>query len=222
VFNDRRLIKGILFAAFIAIIFLPPFFFDTELYFTGQVSRWLTDAGALAPVIYMVIMALAVIISPIPSMPLDITAGAFFGPVMGTLYSAIGATVGALIAFLIARVIGRELVERLIGGHINFCTRCSDMVLTKIILLSRLIPFVSFDLVSYGAGLTRVSPGKFVLATFIGMLPLTFVYNYFGSSIVIGRGTQLIFGLVMVLAFFLIPRVIEKTNLFSLRDKLRH
>ena len=73
----------------------------------------------------MLVMALAIVVTPIPSLPLDIAAGAFFGPLLGTLYSALGALGGSAISFLIARLLGRDLVQRLLRGHINFCAHCS-------------------------------------------------------------------------------------------------
>lgn len=134
----------------------------------------------------MLVMALAVIISPIPSLPLDVAAGAFFGPLLGTVYSLVGALGGAVVSFLIARFLGRNIIERFLRGHINFCTKCSDRLLTKVIFLSRLLPIVSFDIVSYGTGLSKMSLRAFSVATFVGMIPLTFVYDYFGSVLVVG------------------------------------
>ncbi len=170
----------------------------------------------------MTIMALAVVISPIPSVPLDVAAGIFFGPLLGTIYSAIGALGGAVAAFFIARLLGREIIERFLGGHINFCTKCSDRLLAKVVFLSRLLPIVSFDIVSYGAGLTKMSTKAFAVATFLGMLPLTFVYNYFGSVVVVSRGLTLTVGLGMVLFFFAFPLFIERYDLFSLRKFFQH
>jgi uncharacterized membrane protein YdjX (TVP38/TMEM64 family) len=158
----------------------------------------------------MAIMTLAVVISPIPSLPLDIAAGAFFGVFLGTVYSVIGAWAGAVISFLISRVIGRQFIERFLGGHINFCTLCSDKVLTKFVFFTRLLPIFSFDIISYGAGLTKMSLKKFSLATLFGMIPLTFIYNYFGSVLVFGKAVTVFFGLIMVLFFFLIPRLLER------------
>jgi uncharacterized membrane protein YdjX (TVP38/TMEM64 family) len=84
------------------------------------------------------------------------------------------------------------------------------------------VPFVSFDIVSYGAGLTKMSLKVFIIATFLGMLPLTFVYNTFGSVLVVGSWLALILGLFMVVLFFLFPLLIEKRDLFSLRKLFQH
>jgi uncharacterized membrane protein YdjX (TVP38/TMEM64 family) len=221
--KNSIIIKGILFVVLATILFFFPFVWDIASYLNPEViEKWLSRAGIYAPVVYMVFMAGAVIVSPIPSLPLDIAAGAFFGPFLGTLYSAAGALFGAILSFLIARYLGRELIERFLGGHINFCKQCSDMLLVKVIFLSRLIPVVSFDIVSYGAGLTKISLKKFALATFLGMLPLTFIYNYFGSIIVVGQKLTIGFGMIMVILFFLIPRWIEKYDLLHLRNMFQH
>ena len=184
-----------------------------------NIKKWLNDAGSLAPLFYIGIMMVAVVISPIPSLPLDIAAGAFFGPFLGTVYSVIGASAGAVISFLIARLLGRELVERFLGGHINFCSRCSDKLLTKIVFFSRLLPFISFDVISYGAGLTKMSLKKFIMATNLGMIPLTFVYNYSGSIMRFGKGLTFFLGVFMVLLFFLIPKWLEGKGMM---EKMKH
>ncbi len=194
----------------------------TALFNIDAIQLWLTESEEYAPLLYIAAMTAAVVISPIPSVPLDIAAGAFFGPLIGTIYSALGALAGAAISFIIARYLGRDLIEKFIGGHINFCRACSNKVLTKIVFFSRLIPFVSFDVVSYGAGLTSISLLNFCVASFFGMLPLTFVYNYFGSVLLINKGLSTISGLFLVVLFFLIPRWIERYDLFSLKKMIRH
>jgi uncharacterized membrane protein YdjX (TVP38/TMEM64 family) len=158
----------------------------------------------------------------VPSLPLDIAAGVYFGPWLGTLYAAGGALLGAVASFGIARWLGRPLVERLVGGHISFCTTCSDRLLTRLVFASRLIPAVSFDIVSYGAGLTKMSLGRFILATFLGTLPLTFVYVSAGR-LLLGHGLlAIVAGAVVVTIFLTLPLAIERFNVFGLRDAFRH
>lgn len=223
VLKSSHFIKIFLLIILVIILFLVQFLWDVTSYFNPeQIQNLLYRFGAFAPFIYIATMVLAVVISPIPSLPLDIAAGAFFGPFLGTLYSVAGALGGAVVSFMIARFIGREFIERFIGGHINFCTECSDKLLTRIVFFSRLLPILSFDVISYGAGLTKMSLKKFCLATALGMIPLTFVYNFFGSVLVIEKGLTIILALVMVFIFFLVPRWIEHNNLFSLRRVFQH
>lgn len=209
--NTKRLARAITYILFVSLILISQGFWDVAAVFSpDNVKGWLERYGDLAPLVYIVIMSLAVVISPIPSLPLDIAAGAFFGPLMGTVYSVTGALIGAAISFSISRFLGREFIERFLGGHINFCTGCSDRFLTKIVFFSRLLPFFSFDIISYGAGLTKISFRKFLLATLFGMIPLTFLYNYFGAVIVFEDRLTVLMGIILVVLFFLLPRVLEK------------
>jgi uncharacterized membrane protein YdjX (TVP38/TMEM64 family) len=207
-FKKNSLLKIVPLGVLVVSLLTLQFFWDIESFFNpGRIKDWLSATGGLAPAVYMAIMAVAVVVSPIPSLPLNIAAGGFFGPLPGTLYSVAGALAGAVVSFFIARLLGRELIERLISGHINFCTACSDRLLTKVIFVSRLI-----------------SLRRFSLATLFGMIPVTFAYNYFGSVWVLApiKGMTIAGGLVMVVLFFLMPYWIEKRNIFSLREIFPH
>lgn len=188
----------------------------------ARIQDLLGASGALAPFTLVMLMATAVVVSPIPSLPLDIAAGAYFGPWLGTLYAATGALIGAVASFAIARWLGRDLIERLVGGHISFCATCSDQLLTRLIFVSRLIPAVSFDVVSYGAGLTKMSVGRFALATILGMLPLTFAYVSAGRLFVTSGPWPIVAGVGVVAGLVALPAAIERFNLFGLRARFRH
>jgi len=182
----------------------------------GLFEEW----GSLAPLVFMLVMAGAVVISPIPSVPLDAAAGAFFGPFLGTAYSLLGAEAGALISFFITRALGKETIARWLKSDIGFCEKCSERNLFIVILLARLLPVFSFDLVSYGAGLTRISPRGFAIATFLGMIPPTFAFNYFGSGIFSGSGYTLFLGGLIVVLALLVPRWLKLYNPWGLYSRL--
>jgi uncharacterized membrane protein YdjX (TVP38/TMEM64 family) len=214
--SQYRHLKGIFFVVIAFSLVISQIFFDIASYLSPeQIQLWLAEMGKIASLFYILAMAIAVVISPIPSLPMDIAAGAFFGPLLGTIYSVAGALAGAIISFILSRFLGREFIERFLGGHINFCTSCSDRLLTKIVFISRLLPIVSFDIISYGAGLTKMSLKKFVIATFFGMIPLTFIYNYFGSVLVFGKRLTLFLGIILVFLFFLIPRWLERRGVMK-------
>lgn len=214
--NRNRKIKYVLIVTLLAVILALQFVWDIASFVRPEnIIALLDKAGMFAPVIYMIIMAGAVVISPIPSLPLNIAAGAFFGPFQGAAFSVTGALAGASASFLLSRYLGRDFIERYLGGHINFCVTCSDRVLTRIVFLSRLIPAVSFDIISYGAGLTKMSFRNYVLATFFGMIPLTFLYNYFGTVLVIRKTYAVLFGFAMVILFFALPRWIERSGIMK-------
>jgi uncharacterized membrane protein YdjX (TVP38/TMEM64 family) len=206
-------LKIVLFTTLLLGVAAAQFSLDVSTYVRpDRIGDWLDAAGVLAPVAYMLMMASAVVVSPIPSLPLNIAAGALLP---GTAYSLAGALLGAVASFGIARYLGRGFIARFLSGHVNFCARCSDRLLTKIVFLSRLIPVVSFDVISYGAGLTMMSLRKFALATLLGMVPLTALYNYAGSVLVFGRATTVAVGLAMVALFFVLPWWLERKKMLK-------
>ena len=68
----------------------------------AALEAWITDAGVLAPVVFMLIYALATVLF-LPGSVITLAGGALFGPVLGTFYNLTGATLGAVLAFLISR-----------------------------------------------------------------------------------------------------------------------
>ena len=185
------------------------FWFDLqEILQPHLVADWLREAGPFGPIVFIALMAAAVVISPIPSLPLDIAAGATFGPMLGTAYAVIGAEIGAIASFLIGRALGRDVLTRLLRTNVAFCERCSDRHLAIFVLLARLVPLFSFDIISYGAGLTNMSGRVFALVTFFGMIPPTLALTYAGSQVVSGTWLLILSGLAMVGMMLLIPKLV--------------
>ena len=173
-------------------------------------AQWLRDTGPLAPLLLIGSMATAVVIPPIPSLPLDLAAGAAFGPFYGALYAIIGAEIGAIAAFLIARALGREALTRVLKTETTFCQKCTDHQLMGVMFLARFIPVFSFDVVSYGAGLTNISLKAFALATLFGMAPATFAFTYLGSSVISAQWPLIAAGVTMVLLFLAMPKLLTR------------
>lgn len=220
--RKRSVLKAGVFLTVVAGFILAQYYLDVARYLDPALIRgWLARTGALAPLAYTAVMAL-VVATPLPSLPLNFAAGAFFGPFWGTLYSVAGATGGALVSFFLARFLGRKFIERFLKGHIRFCTSCSDRLLTMFVFLARLVPVFSFDLISYGAGLTKMSVRNFVIANFLGMLPLTFLYNYAGTAIAVGNILSFALAAVMLALLFLLPEWVERRNPSFLRRFLEH
>lgn len=175
----------------------------------GIVS-YLNGTGPFAPLVFMLLMAAAVVISPIPSLPLDLAAGASFGVAMGTTYAVPGAEIGAILSFLIGRFLGRETLTRILRMEITFCERCSDRHLAGLVFLSRLLPIFSFDLVSYGAGLTNMSLKAFAVATLLGMILPTFALTSLGRQLVFSEWPLMVLGAALATFLFLLPTLVVR------------
>ena len=157
---------------------LPAFLREPEI-----LRETLLSLGPWGPVIIVGLMTMAIVFSPLPSAPIALAAGALYGHTFGTFYVLIGAELGALIAFAIGRVAGREILKRWIDSARFVKLEGSQGTLMTIVFVTRLMPFISFDAVSYAAGLTPLSPWRFALATFVGILPASFLLGHFGSEL---------------------------------------
>ena len=150
------------------------------------IEGWVEAAGLWGPVVVMVLMLVAVVASPIPSAPIALAAGAAYGHTYGTIYVVIGAEAGALIAFGLSRSLGRQVITKWFGEKADFGLLGSQNALTFTVLASRLIPFISFDLVSYAAGLSCLHLWRFALATLAGIIPTAFLLAHFGGEVASG------------------------------------
>lgn len=186
-------------------------------------EEWIKSMGALAPLAYILLRAVAIVLTVVPNAPLDVAGGVLFGPFWGTVYSLLGSEAGAVACFLLARSMGREAISRLLHRDIAFSGHYPQRQMAYIVLFARLEPVFSFALVSYGAGLTGMSLGAFALSTLVGMTPGTILLNYFGKSFFTGISLwqQISLGLALVVVLLIIPVWIRRKNSTWPREKVK-
>jgi len=164
------------------------------------VRGYILGFGILAPVVSFLLMVFQSVVAPLPAFLITFANAGLFGWIKGAVLSWSSAMVGAALCFYIARFLGRAAVEKL----------TSRTALEKVdyffkqygryaIIIARLLPFISFDIVSYAAGLTSMGFWPFFIATGIGQLPATIVYSYIGGMLT-GTTKTFIFGLFMLFA----------------------
>lgn len=150
----------------------------------NRVVEFIRSYGAYAMAISFVLMVFQSLIAPLPAFLITFANAAVFGWWQGALLSWSSAMVGAMLCFFIARALGRDTVEKIAGkGVLKGVEAYFTKYGSKTILVCRLLPFVSFDAVSYFAGLTSIGFWSFVLATGLGQLPATIVYSYVGGML---------------------------------------
>jgi uncharacterized membrane protein YdjX (TVP38/TMEM64 family) len=138
--------------------------------------------GAAGMALFAVLYAVATILM-VPGSLLTLAAGASFGLVAGFVSVLLGATLGAAGAFLVSRHVARGRIESWIERKPSFAAVDKAVAREgwKIVFLTRLSPLFPFNVQNYAYGLTRVSFWQYALASFVGMIPGTFLYVYLGT-----------------------------------------
>ena len=168
---------AIVVALFLAMKFLP------VQQWLRSFNDWVGQMGVAGIFIFIIVYAVATVLLA-PGAILTIGAGFAFGLWKGFLAVSGGATLGASLAFLVARFIARDKIEAIAKGNEKF--RNIDSAIgkrgAKLIFLLRLSPVIPFNLSNYFYGLTGVKFWPYVLASWIGMMPGTFLYVYIGIA----------------------------------------
>jgi len=179
----------------------------------AALENWVRDAGAVAPLLFILVYALAAILF-IPGTIFTLAGGALFGPVLGTLYNLTGATLGATLAFLIARYLAADMVANKAGGRIKQLINGVEAEGWRFVAFVRLVPLFPFILMNYALGLTRLRLLHYIIASFVFMMPGAIAYTYLGyagrEAVAGGEGlirkVLLALALLAVVAF--LPRLI--------------
>jgi len=176
----------------------------------AQVKAYILSFGILAPIVSFVLMVFQSVMAPLPAFLITFANAGLFGWVKGAILSWSSAMAGAALCFYIARFFGREVVEKLTS---KFALENIDRFFEKYgkyaILIARLLPFISFDIVSYAAGLTSMGFWSFFWATGIGQLPATIIYSYVGGMLV-GGAQKFVFGLLILFSLSVLGILIKK------------
>ena len=212
--------RGILVAAILALVavyFFVPAVHEWvgsvfAMFATGDFSAasdFMAQYGPAAAVVSFLLMVFQSVIAPLPAFLITIANANLFGWWQGAILSWTSAMAGAALCFWIARVVGREAVEKLAGKNgIRQMEEFFQRHGTQSVLIARLLPFVSFDWVSYFAGLTSMRFWSFFLATGLGQLPATIVYSYVGGMLT-GGAKLLMTGLLILFALAILVVVVR-------------
>jgi uncharacterized membrane protein YdjX (TVP38/TMEM64 family) len=168
--------------AIVIVLFLGMKFLPVQEWL-GDFNDWVGQMGTAGTLIFVIVYAVATVLLA-PGVILTIGAGFAFGLWKGFLAVSAGSTLGAALAFLVARFIARDKVEAIALRNEKF-QRIDNAIGrqgAKLIFLLRLSPVIPFNLSNYFYGLTGVRFWPYVLASWIGMMPGTFLYVYIGTA----------------------------------------
>ena len=167
----------------------PAYQYLVRLYVDKQfLKQTLSEWGILAPLLFIALQALQVIISPIPGEATGILGGFLFGQWLGLLYSTIGLTIGSLVSFTLGRWLGAHYVKNLVKEEtwqkLGFIVEAEGAIVCFIIFL---IPGLPKDIVCYLFGLSPMPFWVFAIVSSLGRVPGTLVLSAQGAKVTISK-----------------------------------
>lgn len=219
--NNKRSLKylviGVIVAAVLAYIFIPAInsrvngiFMLFSSMSVESIAGYIRSFGIYAVIVSFLLMVFQSVAAPLPAFLITFANAAIFGWWQGAILSWISSMAGACLCFYIARILGRDVVEKLTSKYAMASVEGFFEKYGKhTILICRLLPFVSFDFISYAAGLTPMGIMPFIIATGIGQLPATIVYSYVGGMLT-GGAQMIVTALLIIFALSIMIFVIKQ------------
>ena len=188
--------------AWLVITDAPSYRFLVRLYVDKHyLKEMLREWGILAPLLFIALQALQVIVSPIPGEATGFLGGYLFGEALGLLYSTIGLTLGSVVAFAIGRWLGahyvRNFVKKETWDKLGFIVEAEGAILCFIIFL---IPGLPKDMVCYLFGISPMPLWVFAVVSGLGRIPGTWVLSAQGAHTATGNYVYVIVITAVVVA----------------------
>ena len=183
----------------------------------GTLKLFFAGFGIWAPLVYLAMVTVEVIVAPLPGLMLYAPGGILFGPLIGGSLALAGNIIGAGIACRITRSLGGNRLDRLFSQE--QLRRLHTAVEKRgpwLIFLLRVNPLTSSDIISYAAGLTRIPVWKVMLATGTAMTPLCFGQAWLARGL-LDAFPQLVYPLIaccivyLVVCFLVVRRIMRQT-----------
>ncbi len=203
--------KSIILSVFFVLVIASGIYFKIWQYIQPNILKtYIEGFGVWIPIVYSLIYLVAVFI-PYAGTAMTVIGGLLFTPAFGTILVIIVSSLGSVFPFLIAKNYGRKRIKAKIEKtkYKKYLDR-TDENSFMFVLYMRLIPIIPYELQNYICGLVDISVGKFILATFIGLLPGTFTLIYLGNTITDAQPIKLIILGVLCLFALLLPIALKK------------
>lgn len=207
--KKKKLIYAAAFILLISIVFILNKLDVFTIKSPQQIKEYIASFGILSPIIYIILFTL-VPLTLFPDSILAIASGLIFGLYKGCILTMIGALCGATLSFYISRLLGKEALKKIIKKDINYFEKGLSKNGFLIILLLRLIPLLPFDVISYGAGLSKIKYKDFILATLIGIIPGVYVYVNLGEKSSSPMSIEFYISIALLLILFISSYFIKK------------
>ncbi len=181
-----------------------------------ELQEYVEGYGILAPLIFLLIQIIQVIIAPIPGNVTTLAGGAIFGVWEGFLYGAIGIFVGSIIGYWLARFFGKPLVVKLVGNETY--NKYSDTFFGRsfiVLLTVFLFPFFPDDALCLIAGVSKIKFGLFTILVVIGRTPGILLSSYIGAGVIkLALWQWVVIGIISISLITLSIKFGEKVEIY--------
>jgi uncharacterized membrane protein YdjX (TVP38/TMEM64 family) len=173
----------VLLLGFIAFVFLAWYYYRSGSLSPSLIEQYRENHPVCSVTLFIVIYAISVI-ACLPSLPLNLAGGFFWGGLLGGVYSALGVTMGGWISFAAARwMIGQPLAEEFDNKWASKVQREFDQGGWKFVAFARVNPIIPTGPLNFLLGLTSLSNRGFLWVTFIFLLPPSIAVAFIGDSL---------------------------------------
>lgn len=184
------------------------------------IRHYLLDSGAWGPTVSVAMLMLQVVLAPVPASVIQLTNGVVYGLFWGGALNLAGQTAGAMMAFSITRFLGKGTSQRVASeagqsGFAPWLERWGG----KALFITRAVPGMPSDVISYATGLTRMPVRTYLLATFLGFIPQSLMYAWLGDAATEWFWYIVVGGFALSLAVGLISWTVQTLNRRRLRQQ---
>lgn len=176
-----------------------------------NIAAFIEKNKLLAPLVFILITSVRPVLFFLPSMGLTIVAGILFGKYWGTAYVVLGGALSTVVGYYFAQWFGRNTAKKLIkkNSYLLLLEKKSTNNGKNMVLYMRLFN-LPWDLVSYWAGVSGINFKDFYIASMIPIVPISFLYTYFGSKVFKPACAGFFIALTIMFALGAIPFVRAK------------
>ncbi|MFD1597804.1 TVP38/TMEM64 family protein [Halobellus rarus] len=184
--------RGILILLLVSVAFFGLYLatrrYASFIFDAAELRAWIAQFGIFAPLVFVFVQALQVVVAPIPGQVVALVAGYLFGPFWGTVYSLTGVLIGSAVAFSLAKRYGRSFVEDILHEDVvNRFDEFVERVGAPGLFAFVIIPGLPDDAICFLSGLTPLRLRTFIAVISIGRLPAYVITVYAGGELASGR-----------------------------------
>jgi uncharacterized membrane protein YdjX (TVP38/TMEM64 family) len=181
--SSRAAVRLVIAAGAAALLALAVLAVRSDVVDPAELRDFVLSFGRLAPAMWAALYVVAVFV-PYATTLMTIGAGLAFGALWGTLLTWCVTIFASLLPFTVARRLGRAWVEARIGN--TRVKKYADLINANaflVVFYLRLIPSLPYELQNPIAGITRITYGRFMAASALGIGPILFILAFLGDSL---------------------------------------